>query len=49
MSVVALGEIHDHGLNALVNCRLPRQPKLLEDRVDDLLDRPLGDDELLGD
>jgi hypothetical protein len=42
MIPVALSEIHDHGLHPLMNSRLPSQPELLEDRVDGLLDRPLG-------
>jgi len=40
--LIALRQIQDHRLDALVNRRLPRQPKLHEDRVDDLLDGPFG-------
>ena len=41
------GEIEDHRLNPLVDCRLPGEPELEEDRVDDLLDRPLREHERL--
>ncbi len=44
-SGLALGEIEEHRLDPAVDVRLPRQPELLEDRVDDLLDRPFGDEQ----
>ena len=40
MTLGALREVEDHGLDPLVHRRLPRQPELQEDRVDHLLDRP---------
>ncbi len=42
MTSGALGQVEDHGLDALVDGRLPREPELEEDRVDHLLDRSLG-------
>ena len=39
------GEIEDDGSNPFVDCRLPAEPELQEDRVDDLLDRPLREEE----
>jgi len=49
MRLLALGQVEDHGLHALVDLRLPRDPELHEDRVDHLLDRALGDEQRLRD
>ena len=48
-TLVALGEVEDHGLDPTVNSRLPGQAELEEDRVDHLLDRSLGQDQRFGD
>ena len=49
VSLPALRQEEDHRLDALVNGGLPGQPELEEDRVDDLLDRPLREYERCGD
>ena len=46
---IALGEVQDDRHDALVDRRLPCQVELHEHRVDDLLDGPLGHDEVGGD
>ena len=43
-----LGQEEQHRLDAPVHVRLPGETELLEDRVDVLLDRSLGDDERRG-
>ena len=45
MTLAAVREVEDDGLDALVDRRFPGQAELQEDRVDHLLDRPLGQDE----
>src|SRR5206468_2150193 len=49
MRLVALRQVKDHSLDALVDRRLPRETELEEDRVDDLLDRSLAQKERVGD
>ena len=48
MTLSALREVEDHGFDPLVYRGLPREPELEEDRVDHLLDRPLGQEQRRG-
>ena len=49
MTLRALGQVEDHGLDPLVHRRLPAEPELQEDRVDHLLNRPFRQNERFGD